>query len=106
MTQSSPAYYISLPTLNLYATFQYDAVRHGGEEVGVSQWASYSPNARHVISTALVDIAQSEPGTEVTLLWGEPNSKRAAVDAHEVREIRATVAPVPYFEKLIRTGKQ
>ena len=41
-------------------------------------------------------------GKEVTLLWGEPNSNRRTVEDHEVVGIRATIAPVPYFDKSIK----
>lgn len=48
----------------------------------------------------------SAPGTQLTLLWGEPGSKRRTVEAHNLREIRVTVAPAPYFEKVIKSGQQ
>ncbi|MGQ4596389.1 hypothetical protein [Nocardia sp. R6R-6] len=99
------ARFIGLPTpLNSFYTA--DSVLMNGEHIGVSQWASYTANARHVISTALVANEYAEPGTELTLLWGEPDSMRLPVDAHEVREIRVTVTPSPYFEKVIKAGKQ
>ena len=41
-------------------------------------------------------------GKEVTLMWGEPNSRRRTVEEHEVVGIRAKIAPVPYFEKSIK----
>ena len=41
----------------------------------------------------------AEPGTEVTVLWGEqPNSAKPAVEEHRQVEIRATVAPVPFVD--------
>ncbi|MGY4098805.1 hypothetical protein ACW2Q0_04450 [Nocardia sp. R16R-3T] len=99
------ARFIGLPTpLNSFYTA--DSVLLNGEHIGISQWASYTANARHVISTALVSNEYATPGTELTLLWGEPNSTRLPVDAHEVREIRVTVAPSPYFDKVIKAGKQ
>lgn len=97
--------YMSLPN-PMYATFQYDAIRKRGSTVGVSQWLAYSANAGSIISLSLVDVENSEPGTEVTVLWGEPNSARRTVEKHEVREIRAQVAPAPYFEKVIKSGRQ
>jgi vanillate/3-O-methylgallate O-demethylase len=98
-----PAKYMSLP-LPMYATFQSDAVVKDGVVVGVSQWPCYTANANHFISLALIDTEQAAPGTELTLQWGEPNSRRPTVEPHEVREIRATVAPAPYFEKVIKSG--
>jgi len=97
--------FIAMPN-PMYATFQSDAVMKGGELVGVSQWPSYTANGRKFVSTALVDIEDAAPGTQLTLLWGEPDSRRRTVDAHEVRELRVTVAPSPYFEKVIKTGRQ
>ena len=98
----TPSRYVGFP-LPMYSTWQADAVRLGGKDVGVSQWCSYSPNARHVLSLALVDIEHAEPGTELELEWGEPNSQRATVEEHTVKPIRVRVATSPYFEKVIKT---
>lgn len=100
---TNPAKFMSLP-VPMYATFESDAVTKSGNVAGVSQWSTYSANAGRVISLALVDIADAQPGTELTLLWGEPDSLRPTVDAHKVREIRVEVAPAPYFEKVIKSG--
>ena len=75
----------------------YDEVRKDGEIVGVSKWMSYINNHREMLSLALVDTEHSDPGTEVTLTWGEADgSENRAVERHETAEIRATVAPAPY----------
>lgn len=99
------ARFMALPTA-IYGTFQADSVRRSGKTVGISQWVSYSANARHFISTALVEVEHARPGTELTVLWGEPNSRRGVVDQNQLREIRAVVAPSPYFEKVVKTGQQ
>lgn len=93
--------FISLP-IPMYATFEYDAVQMDGDTIGQSQWSCYSSNAGAVLSTALIDSDKVEMGKEVTLMWGEPNSKRRSVEEHEVVGIRAKIAPVPYFEKSIK----
>jgi vanillate/3-O-methylgallate O-demethylase len=93
--------FISLP-VPMYATFEYDAVQLDGATVGISQWSSYSSNAGSVLSTALIENEKVEMGKEVTLLWGEPNSRRHTVEEHEIIGIRATMAPVPFFEKTIK----
>lgn len=93
--------FISLP-VPMYSSFQADQVLVDGKPAGVSNWMSYSSNAGAILSTALMDIDQCDLGKEVTLLWGEPNTRRRTVEAHEVNEIRATVAPVPYFDKTIK----
>ena len=93
--------FISLP-VPMYATFEYDRVLSNGETIGVSQWSSYSSNAGAVLSTALIDNDEVAMGQEVKLLWGEPDSRRRTVESHELVEIRAKIAPVPYFEKSIK----
>lgn len=93
--------FIALP-VPMYATFEYDAVQLDGRTIGASQWMSYSSNAGAILSTALLDPAEARIGREVTLLWGEPGSRRANVEDHEVVGIRARIAPVPYFEKAIK----
>ncbi|WP_158971146.1 aminomethyl transferase family protein [Chachezhania sediminis] len=93
--------FIALP-VPMYATFEYDEVRMDGKPVGISQWSSYSSNAGALLSTALIDNDAAQIGKEVTLMWGEPNSRRLNVEEHEVVGIRARIAPVPYFEKSIK----
>ena len=75
----------------------YDEVQKDGELVGVSKWMSYIYNHREMLSLALVDTEYAEPGTEVTLTWGEADgSDNDSVERHKKTEIRATVAPAPY----------
>ena len=93
--------FIALP-VPMYATFENDQVLLDGEMIGLSQWSSYSSNAGAVLSTALIDNDKVEMGGEVTLLWGEPDSCRRTVESHQLAEIRAKIAPVPYFEKSIK----
>jgi vanillate/3-O-methylgallate O-demethylase len=97
--------YMAIPS-PMHATFEADCVLARGELVGLSNWSAYSPNAGSFLSLAIVDLDHAEPGTELILLWGEPNSRRPSVEKHQLREIRATVAPAPYFEKVIKTGAQ
>jgi hypothetical protein len=50
-----------------------------------------------MVSLATVETALAEPGTEVTVVWGEdPVSAKPAVEEHVQVEIRAVVAPCPY----------
>ena len=96
-----PARFLKMP-LSIYATFQCDEVVKNGRRAGVSQYAGFSANAQQMLSLSLVNIEHSEPGTEVTVRWGEPNSRRPTVEKHVVRDIRAKVAPAPYFQKKIK----
>lgn len=94
----TPAKYIEIPK-SRYAYFQVDKVLRDGELVGMSTDVGYIANERAFVSLATVDRASCEPGTEVTVLWGEsPNTSKPAVEPHRQVEIRATVAPVPYAD--------
>lgn len=94
----SPAKYLELP-LGIYSTFHYDAVMKDGQLAGVSNYCGVSANAREFLSLAIIDIAHSEPGTEVEVLWGEPESHRPTVEKNVMHKARAKVAPMPYFVK-------
>ncbi|MFV0373896.1 aminomethyl transferase family protein, partial [Microbacterium sp.] len=100
MFQPGPgAKYFNLP-MALYDTFHYDRVEVDGALVGRSTWTGYSANERAMLSLAVVDAAYAEPGTEVTVVWGEdPNSSKAQVEEHVQVRIRATVQPAPLTSK-------
>ena len=52
-----------------------------------------------MVSLATLENEYTEPGTEVTVVWGEqPVSAKPAVEEHRQVEIRATVAPVPFVD--------
>jgi glycine cleavage system aminomethyltransferase T len=93
------AKYIDLPLSN-YSTWPNDKILKDGKMVGVSTFSGYSSNESSMLSLAIVDVDQSEPGTEVTLVWGEEGggSAKPVVERHVQTEIRATVSPVPYAE--------
>jgi len=98
------AKYIDLPLSN-YSTWPNDKVLKDGKIVGVSTFSGYSSNESSMLSLAVVDVEQSEPGTDVTLVWGEEGggSAKPVVERHVQTEIRATVSPVPYAE-VVRTS--
>jgi syringate O-demethylase len=91
--------YFDFPSA-VYATLPYDKVMKNGKTIGISTWCGYSANEGAMLTLAIVDNAYSEPGTEVTFVWGEEGggSTKPTVERHEQLEIRATVAPVPYSE--------
>jgi glycine cleavage system aminomethyltransferase T len=98
------AKYIDLPLSN-YSTWPNDRVMSDGKMVGVSTFSGYSSNESSMLSLAIVDLDVSEPGTEVTFVWGEEGggSAKPVVERHVQTEIRATVSPVPYSE-VVRTS--
>jgi syringate O-demethylase len=93
---SDRAKFIEWPNA-VYAMHQYDAVTAGGETVGVSTWICYSANEGKLLTLAILDAEHAEPGTEVTLVWGEEGGGTAkpTVEPHVQTEMRAVVAPVP-----------
>ena len=93
------AKYIDLPLSN-YSTWPNDKLLQDGKMVGVSTFSGYSSNESSMLSLAIVNVEQSEPGTEVTLVWGEEGggSSKPVVERHVQTEIRAIVSPVPYAE--------
>ena len=90
--------YIDLPDpRNLGAKNQYDAVLADGETVGLSISPKYDYNERAILSLCPIDAEYAEPGTEVTVVWGEENVWRESDARHVQTEIDATVAPAPYL---------
>jgi vanillate/3-O-methylgallate O-demethylase len=90
------AKYIEMPKAR-YATHHEDKVLKDGVPVGISLDCGYLANEREMVSLATVDTALAEPGTEVTVVWGEhPVSAKPAVEEHVQVQIRAVVAPCPY----------
>jgi len=69
-----------------------------GKMIGRSTSTSYTGNEKRLLSLGFVDAEFAEPGTEVTILWGEPDggSRKKHVERHRQIAVRATVAPVPY----------
>jgi vanillate/3-O-methylgallate O-demethylase len=92
------AKYVEMPKAR-YATHHEDAVLVGGRQVGLSLDCGYLANERVMVSLATLENEYAEPGTEVTVVWGEqPVSAKPAVEEHVQVEIRATVAPVPFVD--------
>lgn len=92
------AKFFNLP-MALYDTFHFDRVEADGNVVGVSTWTGYSANERAMLSLAVVSPEFAEPGTEVTVMWGEDTpSSKLQVEDHVQVAIRATVQPAPLYE--------
>lgn len=65
-----------------------DKVIKDGRLVGVATSRGYSFYFRQMLSLCVINVEQSAPGTQVTVIWGQPGRPQ--------KEIRATVAPAPY----------
>jgi vanillate/3-O-methylgallate O-demethylase len=67
-----------------------DKVLKGGRVVGCSTSRVYSPYLRKMISLCTIDKDLIEPGTKVTVVWGDRHGPQ--------KEIRATVIKLPFKE--------
>ncbi|WP_197052423.1 aminomethyltransferase family protein [Halobellus rufus] len=91
--------FIDMPdNVRHWSKAHYDRVEKDGELVGVTNWQGYLYNEREMLAVGLIDTEHAEPGTEVTITWGEENSKKRKVERHVEKEVRATVAPAPYVQ--------
>ena len=91
--------YLDIPASH-YATYPYDMVTVNGNMAGISCYPIYTSNFRRWISLAMVDPEFAEPGTEVTIVWGEPDggSAKPSVERHIQTEVKATVGVCPIAE--------
>lgn len=100
--EQTPALYIQFPRAT-YATWQYDAVHDDqGRTIGASTYTGFIWNERSMLSLAIVDPEFAEPGTRVSVLWGEPEGGAKSqpwLEPHRQVEIGATVAPTPIGRK-------
>jgi len=105
MTPGQNGKAMEMPTAH-YAAYPYDALFNAsGDRVGVSTYTSFIAPDGAWVSLAVVDEEFSAEGTELELLWGEPNggSKRPTVERHVQMEARATVSGWP-FSKVAQSG--
>jgi vanillate/3-O-methylgallate O-demethylase len=93
-----PGMYLELPRAT-YATWQYDAVKNAdGETIGSSNYTACIWGERSLLSLAVLDPKYAEPGTKVSVIWGEPDGGAKSggwLEPHRQFEIKATVAPAP-----------
>jgi len=91
--------FIDLPdTARQWSLSHYDEVLRDGEVVGLSKYPGYLEYEREYLSLGIVDVEHSDPGTELTLVWGEDNSRKQKVERHVETEIDVTVGPAPYVQ--------
>jgi vanillate/3-O-methylgallate O-demethylase len=89
--------FFDLPNAN-YGSSSFDSVVDAdGRLVGLSMFTGYSANERRALSLATVG-HEIELGTELNLLWGEPDggTRKVTVQPHRQKTVRVIVSPVPY----------
>ena len=82
----------------VYSMHPFDQVLADGKMVGLSTWIGYTANEGKFLTLAMMEPGFEVPGTEVSLLWGEPNggTSKPTVEPHVQTEIKAVVSAVPY----------
>ena len=65
-----------------------DLILNEGKTIGHATHPGYSFFFRKVLALSFIDVAFAEPGTRVSVLWGNPNEPQT--------ELKATVRPAPY----------
>lgn len=92
-------YMDDLPRLG-WARAVFDRVEKNGELVGISRSRSFEWDIRGIASICSIDTEYSEPGTEVSVVWGEPDgtTPNPTIEDHTPTKIKATVKPAPYIQ--------
>lgn len=94
----TPPLYLEFPRAT-YASWLYDAVHDAdGNPAGISTYPTFLWTERSMVSLGVLDPKHAALGSELTLVWGEPDGgarSRRWLEPHRQVEVRATVAPAP-----------
>jgi vanillate/3-O-methylgallate O-demethylase len=92
--------YMDLPAAH-YATLPYDMIVKDGLQVGISTYPVYTSNGRVWISLSMINADLAKPGTEVSVVWGEPDggTSKPAVERHVQTTVKAKVWPAPFSQQ-------
>lgn len=100
LEEGETARYMHMPQVPYESDLsRYDEIRKDGETVGMAKHPSYNYNEREVAALGWIDAEYAEPGTRVTMRWGDPDTAKTQVEPHVVTELGATVAPAPYMKE-------
>ncbi|MFC4254660.1 aminomethyl transferase family protein [Altererythrobacter xixiisoli] len=105
MTPGQNGKAMEVPTAH-YAAYPYDTVLDAaGNVVGVSTYTSFLAPDGAWVSLAVIDENMAAEGSELTIVWGEPDggSGRPTVEPHRQMNLRATVSGWP-FSKVAQAG--
>jgi vanillate/3-O-methylgallate O-demethylase len=80
------AMWMDMPSSD-YAIHPYDRVEQNGRLVGISGYPLYSANERAWLSVSLVDPEVAAPGTQLSLIWGEPDGGTDKPSVHRHRQV-------------------
>ena len=97
--------YMEMPAFH-YSSYPYDTVMDAqGNMVGISTYSSFLAPDGAFVSLSVVDEAAAKEGTELTVVWGEPDggSNRPNIERHVQKMMRCTVSGWP-FSSIARKG--
>jgi vanillate/3-O-methylgallate O-demethylase len=100
LEEGIPYKYLEVPMASYSFQHTDQVLDDNGGPVGVATYTGYTVNEPHVLSLAIVDASHAEPGTRVSIVWGEPDggSRKPHVEVHRQVTVEATVAPAPYAQ--------
>jgi vanillate/3-O-methylgallate O-demethylase len=92
-----PCKYLDMPMAS-YSFQHADQVLDGDRPVGIATYTGYTVNEPDILSLAIVEASHANPGTRVSIVWGEPDggSRKPQVELHRQVTVAATVAHAPY----------
>lgn len=97
------AKYMELPRPH-YAMTKCERVEKDGETVDILKSPAYRDHVQEMMSLGIIDPELSDPGTEVTVVWGEEDSPKPQIGDRVEVELSATVQEVPYREDNRKTA--
>ncbi|MBA8853477.1 vanillate/3-O-methylgallate O-demethylase [Ochrobactrum intermedium] len=86
--------FMDMPRQQWFAMYA-SKVMDGDKLVGSTTSRGYSYYFRKVLSHGVIDVEYMKPGTELTVVWGDPG--------HRQKLVRVTVGPYPYKQDNRRT---
>lgn len=101
MTPGENGKFLETPTFH-YLSYPFDKiVDSGGRTVGISTYGAFLAPDGAWVSLGTVDEEFAHEGSELTLIWGEPEGRpaRTCVEPHVQKEIRARVSSWPFSEQ-------
>jgi len=98
MGDDLPYKYMELPMASYAFQMNDQVCSLDGKLVGLSNFIGYTVNERKFLSVAFLEEGHAAPGTQVEVVWGEPDggTRKPSVEGHQQLRVRATVEAAPY----------
>ena len=98
LEEGTPYKFMDMPVADFGFPPRDEVRGKDGRLIGLSTLTGYTVNENAFLSLAIIDAPDAVIGSEVEVVWGEPNggSRKKRVERHRQINIRATIAPTPY----------